>query len=240
MQLNWSEAFGQIIHSPYLGLLLTLASFQLGLKVYERSKQQPFLHPVLVSVFSLCAVLLATELTYEQYMESAQSISLFLGPVIVALAIPLYENLKLLKRYWLGFVLSNIIAGSITILVAVAIVYFAGGLETSYQTMWSKSITTAIAIEVAPVMGGLAPLAAAIVMFTGIIGALMAPSLFKLFKIHEAPAQGCALGICAHAVGTAKALEMGSTQGAFAALSMSFMGLVCALVLPLILYETFL
>lgn len=232
---NWQAAWQTIISSPYLGLLLTLLSFQLGLWVYKKSKQQPFLHPVFISVMSLVAVLLSTGITYQHYMQSAQTISLFLGPVIVALAIPLYENLKLLKRYWLGFVLSNILGGSVTILVAVGIIYMGSGSDVSLSTMWSKSITTAIAIEVAPAIGGLAPLAAAIVMFTGIFGALMAPSLFKMFGITQAPAQGCALGVCAHAVGTAKALELGSTQGAFAALSMSFMGLLCALLLPFLL-----
>ena len=232
MELHWQQAIHSLIDSPYLGLLLTLISFQLGLWVYDKSNRQPFLHPVLISVLSVCAVLLLTDLSYDSYMQSAQSISLFLGPVIVALAIPLYENLKLLKRYWLGFVLSNIIAGSFTILVAVAIIYLGSGSETSLQTMWTKSITTAIAIEVAPTIGGVAALAAAIVMFTGILGALMAPSIFRICGITQAPAQGCALGVCAHAVGTAKALELGSTQGAFAALSMSFMGLLCALVLP--------
>jgi predicted murein hydrolase (TIGR00659 family) len=235
MMLNWQGAWQTVLSSPYLGLLLTLLSFQFGLWIYQKSKQQPFLHPVFISVMSLVAVLLATDISYQHYMQSAQSISLFLGPVIVALAIPLYENLKLLKRFWFGFVLSNIIAGSVTILVAVSIIYLGSGSEVSLNTMWSKSITTAIAIEVAPSIGGLAPLAAAIVMFTGIFGALMAPSLFKLCGITQAPAQGCALGVCAHAVGTAKALELGSTQGAFAALSMSFMGLLCALLLPFLL-----
>ena len=233
--LNWQAAWQTIINSPYLGLLLTLLSFQLGLWVYKKSKQQPFLHPVFISVMSLVAVLLSTGISYQHYMQSAQTISLFLGPVIVALAIPLYENLKLLKRYWLGFVLSNVLGGSVTILVAVGIIYMGSGSDVSLSTMWSKSITTAIAIEVAPAIGGLAPLAAAIVMFTGIFGALMAPSLFKMFGITQAPAQGCALGVCAHAVGTARALEMGGVQGAFAALSMCFMALLCALVLPFML-----
>lgn len=102
--------------------------------------------------------------------------------------------------------------------------------------MWTKSITTAFALQIAPQIGGLASVAAAIIMFTGILGALMAPTLFRWFNIHAAPAQGCALGVCAHAVGTSKALEYGSEQGAFAALSMSFMGMLCAFTLPFLLH----
>ncbi|NVK38892.1 MAG: LrgB family protein [Gammaproteobacteria bacterium] len=235
MSLNWQDAWHAIWLSPYLGMLLTLISFQIGLWLFRKSRQKPFLHPVMVSVVSLCAVVLLTDLTFERYMESAHILSQFLGPVIVALAIPLYENLKSLRQYWLPFLLSNVIGGAITILVAVGVLYLLGGSDMSVNSMWTKSITTAFALQIAPQIGGLASVAAAIIMFTGIFGALMAPSLFRMFNIHAAPAQGCALGICAHAVGTSKALEFGSEQGAFAALSMSFMGVLCAFTLPFLL-----
>ncbi len=230
--MHWQAAISSLWQSPYLGIFLTLLSFQLGLFLYSRSGSQPWLHPVLVSVFSLCAVILCTDLSYGRYMDSAQFLSQLLGPAIVALAVPLYENFKLLKRYWLAFVASNLVAGAFTIGLAVLIVYVGQGSEVSVNTMWTKSITTAIAIEIAPGIGGVAALAAALVMFTGILGSLIAPSLFKVFNINHPAAQGTALGVCAHAVGTARALEMGSIQGAFAALSMSFMGLLCALLLP--------
>lgn len=235
MNLEWQPAAQAVWQSPYLGLLLTLLSFQLGLWLFRISEQKPFLHPVMVSVLGVCAVVVLTDLSFERYMESAHILSQFLGPVIVALAIPLYENLKALRQYWLPFLLSNVIGGAFTILVAVAVLYFAGGSDMSIHSMWTKSITTAFALEIAPQIGGMASVAAAIIMFTGILGALMAPTLFRLCKITQAPAQGCALGVCAHAVGTAKALEYGSEQGAFAALSMSFMGVLCAFALPFLL-----
>ncbi len=230
--MHWQAATDTLWQSPYLGLLLTLLSFQLGLFLYRRTGSQPWLHPVLVSVVALCSIILCSDLSYSRYMDSAQFLSQLLGPVIVALAVPLYENFKLLKRYWVAFVVSNVLAGAFTIGLAVAIVYLGQGSEVSMNTMWTKSITTAIAIELAPGIGGVAALAAALVMFTGIFGSVIAPWLFKVFNIHHAAAQGTALGVCAHAVGTARALEMGSVQGAFAALSMSFMGLLCALLLP--------
>ena len=235
MNLHWQSAFNAVWMSPYLGLLLTIMSFQVGLWLFRKSHQQPILHPVMVSVVSLCAVVYVTDLSFERYMQSAQTISQFLGPVIVALAIPLYENLKALRQYWLPFVLSNVLGGALTIGIAVAILMVAGGSELAVNSMWTKSITTAFALQIAPQIGGLPALAAAIIMFTGIFGAVMAPWLFKVFKIEQAPAQGCALGVCAHAVGTAKALEFGSVQGAFAALSMSFMGILCAFSLPFLL-----
>ena len=230
--MHWQAAVSALWQSPYLGMFLTLLSFQLGLFLYRRTGNQPWLHPVLVSVIILCTVILWSDLTYSRYMASAQFLSQLLGPVIVALAVPLYETFKLLKRYWLAFMVSNVVAGAFTIARAVAIVYLGQGSEVSMNTMWTKSITTAIAIELAPGIGGVAALAAALVMFTGIFGSLIAPWLFKVFKIEHAAAQGTALGVCAHAVGTARALEMGSVQGAFAALSMSFMGLLCALFIP--------
>lgn len=235
MTLHWQQAWDSVWLSPYLGLLLTLISFQCGLWLFRKSAQKPYLHPVLVSVMSLCVIVLFTDLSFERYMESAQAISQFLGPVIVALAIPLYENLKALRQYWLPFVLSNVIGGAITIVVAIGVLAVMGGSDLTVNSMWTKSITTAFALQIAPEIGGLPALAAAIIMFTGIFGAIMAPPLFKLCGITSAPAQGCSLGITAHAVGTSKALEMGSEQGAFAALSMSFMGVLCAFALPLLL-----
>jgi len=235
MSLNWQSAWDSVWQSPYLGLMLTLISFQMGLWLFRKSSQKPYLHPVMVSVVTLCVIVIFTDLTFARYMESAQVISLFLGPVIVALAIPLYENLKALKQFWLPFVLSNVIGGAITIAVAVGVLFAFGSSEQIIDSMWTKSITTAFALQIAPEIGGLPALAAAIIMFTGIFGAIMAPPLFKLCGITSAPAQGCSLGITAHAVGTSKALEMGSEQGAFAALSMSFMGVLCAFTLPFLL-----
>ena len=235
MSLNWQSAWDSVWQSPYLGLMLTLMSFQMGLWLFRKSSQKPYLHPVMVSVVTLCVIVIFTDLTFERYMESAQVISLFLGPVIVALAIPLYENLKALKQYWLPFVVSNVLGGAVTIAVAVGVLFAFGSSEQIIDSMWTKSITTAFALQIAPEIGGLPALAAAIIMFTGIFGAIMAPPLFKLCGITSAPAQGCSLGITAHAVGTSKALEMGSEQGAFAALSMSFMGVLCAFTLPFLL-----
>lgn len=233
--MHWQTALSGVWQSPYLGLLLTLMSFQAGLVLFKRSGSKPWLHPVLVSAASLCAVILLTDLSYERYFESAHFLNQILGPVIVALAIPLYENINLLKRYWFAFVVSNVVGGGVTICLAVAIVYLGQGSDVSVNTMWTKSITTAIAIDLAPGIGGVAALAAALVMFTGVFGAMIAPSLLRLFRINHAAAQGTALGVCAHAVGTARALEMGSVQGAFAALSMCFMALLCALLLPFML-----
>jgi len=233
--LNWQGAWEQLINSPYFGLFLTLLSFQLGLKLFTLSKKNPLLHPVLVSVVSICAVLLGLGISFEQYYQGAQLLSFLLGPVIVALAIPLYENLKVLRQYWLAFFVSNVIGGAATILVAVYMTQWFGLSPETTGSMWTKSITTAFAIELTPGLGGIAAVAAAIVMVTGIVGAIVGPTVFRLVGIHNAAAQGTALGVCAHAVGTARALELGSQQGAFAALSMSLMGILCAFLLPLIL-----
>ena len=230
--LQWSAAWDAILNSAYLGLFITLLSFQLGLKLFAVSGRNPLLHPVLVSVLSTCAVLLGLNISFEQYYHGAQFLSLLLGPVVVALAIPLYENLKALRQYWLPFLLANVLGGAVTIGLAVWLCYVWDLSATSIASMWTKSITTAFAIELAPELGGIAAVAAAIVMVTGIVGAVIGPWVFQWTGIRHSAAQGTALGICAHAVGTARALELGSQQGAFAALSMSVMGILCALILP--------
>jgi len=233
--VNIQHAWLAAWNSPYLGLFLTLLSFQLGLWVFRKSQQKPWLHPVMVSVVMLCLIVWLTDLSFERYMSSAKVLSDLLGPVIVALAIPLYENLRSVRRYWLPFVLANVLGGTVTILVAVGALWLLGGSSDVVQSMWTKSITTAFALQIAPGIGAIPAIAAAIIMFTGIFGAIMAPALFRLCGITAPMAQGASLGICAHAVGTSKALELGSEQGAFAALSMSFMGILCALTLPVLL-----
>ncbi len=236
MTFDWHNGWYAIMTSPYLGLFLTLLSFQVGVKLYQKSHQHLLLHPVLVSVLSLIALLTLTGLNFKTYYASAQWLNHILGPVIVALAVPLYENVKALRRYWLAFLLSTVLGGTVTILVAVAICWGMDLSTSTTATMWTKSITTAIAMEVAPGLGGIASLAAAMVMITGILGAMIGPLLLKWARVTHPAAQGTALGVCAHAVGTARALELGSEQGAFAALSMSVMGLMCALTLPYIIW----
>lgn len=233
--MSLQHAFVQVSQNPFFGILLTLLSFKAGLWIYQRYQQRPYLHPVLLGVVLVISCLFVLGISFDTYYKGARWLHWFLGPVIVALAVPLYDNLKTLRRYWLPFFTALLLGGSATIALAVFILWLCDASLVSQHTMWTKSITTAIAVEVAPKIGGIAALAAAIVMITGILAAIIGPGLLKLAGIHHPAAQGTALGVCGHAVGTAQAMEMGSEAGAFAALSMSLMGILCALLLPLIL-----
>ncbi|MCP5325442.1 MAG: LrgB family protein [Oceanospirillaceae bacterium] len=235
MSISLDSGLYQVTHNPLFGILLTLLSFKAGLYIYQRYGRLPYLHPVLLSVLLVIACLLGLGLSFDAYYKGAKALHWCLGPVIVALAVPLYENLKTLRRHWLPFFTALLLGGSGTIVCAVFILWLCDASLVSQNTMWSKSITTAIAVEVAPKIGGIAALAAAIVMVTGILAAVTGPWLLKVTGIHHPAAQGTALGVCGHAVGTARALEIGSEAGAFAALSMGIMGILCALLLPLIL-----
>lgn len=235
MSLALHDAFSQVTHNPLFGILLTLLSFKAGLWIYQHYARRPWLHPVLLSVLIVIACLLSLGISFDAYYKGARALHWCLGPVIVALAVPLYENLKTLRRHWFAFFTALLLGGAATITLAVFILWLCDASLVSQHTMWTKSITTAIAVEVAPKIGGIAALAAAIVMVTGILAAIIGPALLKWAGIHHPAAQGTALGVCGHAVGTARALELGSEAGAFAALSMGMMGILCALLLPLIL-----
>lgn len=232
--MSLQQAFTQVSHNPLFGILLTLLCFKAGLWIYQRYQQRPYLHPVLLAVSLVIMFLLLTGISFDTYYKGARWLHWLLGPVIVALAVPLYENLKTLRRHWLPFFTALLLGGSATIGLAVFILWLCDASSVSQHTMWTKSITTAIAVEVAPKIGGIAALAAALVMITGILAAIIGPTLLRFCGIHHPAAQGTALGVCGHAVGTAQAMEMNPQAGAFAALSMGLMGILCALLLPLI------
>lgn len=228
--------FEFILQHPLFGLVITLVSFRLGQIAYDRSGKKTYCQPVVVGMALVILVLLVFNIPYSQYFESAKPLHLLLGPVTIALAIPLYQNLKRIRALLLPIVLTVFIASTITVGLAVIILCVFGASEISLLSMSTKSITTPIAMIVSEEIGGLASLSATFVMTTGVLGAVLGPPILDRLGIKDDGVKGFALGLTAHAVGTARALEISEECGAFSALAMGLTGIFTAIFLPLIIF----
>jgi predicted murein hydrolase (TIGR00659 family) len=220
--------------NPLLHLTLTLLAYQFGDWVYRRAGRNPLLNPVMISVAVLVAILLATGTDYDTYFEGAQFVHFLLGPATVALAIPLYGQFHMVRRSAVA-ILASILAGSLT--AAASAVFIAWALGASAQTVASiapKSITAAIAMGISEKIGGLPSLTAVLVIATGIIGASLGPLLLNLMGVKDWAARGLAIGVAAHGIGTARALQVNEVAGAFAGLAMGLNALATAILLPLL------
>ena len=185
-----------------------------------------FLNPLLISIIFVIGVVMLCGVDYESYENSAQYLSYLLTPATVCLAVPLYQQMTLLKKN-LAAVACGILAGVLASLGSVLLLAFLFGLEHDvYVTLLPKSITTAIGMGVSEELGGLVTITVAVIIVTGVIGNVIGEAVCKLFRIYEPIAKGLALGTSAHAIGTAKALEMGEVEGAMSSLAIAVAGLL--------------
>ena len=222
--------------SPLLWLALTLLSYLGSVALYRRSGHNPFLIPVLTSVAFTIAVLMLTGTPYPTYFEGAKFVHFLIGPATVALAVPLFSQFSRLRRIWRP-VLVALLVGSVTAIVsAVGIAWALGASRETLLSLAPKSATMPIAMALAGQIGGLPSLAAVAVAITGIAGTIMARPLLNLAGIRDPAVRGFALGITAHAIGTARALQVHETAGAFSALAMALNGVATAVLMPLLVW----
>ena len=214
-----------IEHSLFFGPVISLVVYEGGL-LMKRKYKLAVLNPLLITAIVLIAFLALTNVEYESYNASAKYISYFLTPATVALAVPLYEQLKLLKET-LAAVLCGLLAGVLTSLVSIFLLSKLFGLNhEQYVTLLPKSITTAIGMGVSEEMGGITAITVAVICVTGMIGDITSEWLYKILKIRHPIAKGLALGTASHAMGTAKAMEMGEVEGAMGSLAIVTAGLL--------------
>lgn len=232
MTADWLGAWQALTHHPLFGIGITLGAYQVAMAAYERTRWV-FLQPVLVSMLTVIGILLLSGLSFAEYKNSVAALTLLLGPATVALAVPLYLNLRRIRQLFWPIVITLALAGTFATVMGVGLAWVFGAEHIMLMSMAPKSVTSPIAMLVADQIGGIAALAAVFVMITGVIGAIVGPSILRLCRVHHPAAQGLALGITAHAVGTARALQDSDEAGAFAALAMSLMGVITAVLLPL-------
>ena len=232
MSLDWHGAVQAVIHHPLFGIGITLGAYQVVIAAYEKTRWL-FLQPVLVSMLVVIGVLLSCGLTYAEYRKSTEIMNILLGPATVALAVPLYLNLRRIRQlFWPTFT-TLIVGGVFATGICLLLGWWFGAEHMILMTLAPKSVTSPIAMLVAEQIGGVAALAAVFVLITGVIGAIFGPALLSMLGVHSPEARGMALGLTAHAVGTSVALQESEECGAFAALAMSLMGVATAVFLPL-------
>ena len=215
------------------GLAVSMLILLMGVELAKESLNM-ILHPALVDFSWLVIVILAVfHIDYQSYANGADLLSYLLTPATVCLAIPLYKQLELLRQHLIA-VASAIVAGVAGSVGSIYVMCRFFRLEhTHYVTLLPKSITTAIGMGVSEEAGGIVTLTVISIIITGILGNIIADWLFQIFKIEEPIAKGLALGTAAHAIGTAKALELGEIEGAMSSLSIAVAGLLTVVVVPL-------
>ena len=224
----------ELLTSKIFSVTITLLVFFVAQKMYQRWKHA-LLNPVLLSIITLIGFLKVSDISYDTYFKGGQVISFFLGPAVVALGVPLYLQLEEIKRRG-KLILCSVIAGSIVgILSAAGIAGMLGASREVMISMAPKSVTTPIAIGITEKLGGIPPLTAAIVISTGILGAVLGPGLLKRLNIYSPTAFGLAIGTASHGIGTARAVEEGDVQGAMTGLAICLNGIVTAILTPFLI-----
>ena len=213
--------------SVFFGLFLSFLSYGAGVYLKRKFKLSIF-NPLLISIILTILVLVIFRVDYEVYYDGAKYISYLLTPATVCLAIPLYRQLELLKQHATAILLgvcSGVVASMGGIFVIAALFHLS---HEEYVTFLPKSITTAIGMGVSEELGGIVTITVAIIILTGIIGNVIASTVCKVFRIEEPIAKGLAIGTAAHAIGTARALEMGPIEGAMSSLAVAVAGILTA------------
>jgi len=224
-----------LLNMPLFWATLTIAGFVIGQHIYRLSGNNPFTQPVLLGLLLVVVVVELSGTSYHTYMQGGDYLHQMLGPVVVMLAVPMAEFMASMRRQWLRILLAVSLGSGATIVVAGGLTYWYLADSVVANTIMTKSVTTPVAVAIAEQVGGIPALSSAFVMITGLLGALMVPSILKLARITEPQAQGVALGVCAHAIGTARALELGQQQAAYSAMAMTLTGTLHAIILPLVL-----
>ena len=223
----------EIMMNVPLMLCLTIGAYLLGLWVKNKSGLS-LLHPFIISVPVIIAVLKVMDIPYDYYFESNFLIDFMLGPSVVALGYLLYEKRTIIRQNLVG-ILSSVLAGSIVGVLCVILVGRLCGLDEIFLlSLEAKSVTTPIAMDITASLGGNLALAAVSVIICGFLGAVAGPFVLKVFRIKSPVAKGLAMGCASHGIGTSRAIEMGTVEGAVSGLSIALMGITTAIVVPII------
>ena len=230
-----TEVWVYLSANPLLWLTATMVAYIAGHLLYPKSGKNPLVNSVAIAVIVLIALLWATDTDYTRYFDGAQFVHFMLGPAVVALAVPLYENRREVRRTILPIVLA-LLAGSTTAVVsAVGIAVALGASMETVTSLAPKSVASPIAMGIAERIGGLPSLTAGLVIITGILGAIIGTPLFNAMGVKDWRARGFAMGVTAHGIGTARAFQVNEVAGTFAAIALGLNGVVTAILLPLLI-----
>ena len=212
-------------NSVFFGVMISILAYELGMFLKKKFKFA-FFNPLLISIIVVILVLTLLHVDYDSYNAGGKYLSYLLTPATVCLAIPLYEQLAELKKNFVA-IIAGIVSGTLTSLTVILVLSILFHLNhQQYVTLLPKSITTAIGMGVSEELGGIVTITVAVIVVTGVLGNVIADLVCKLFRITDTVAKGVGIGTASHAIGTARALEMGQVEGAMSSLSIAVAGLL--------------
>ncbi len=223
-----------ILDTPIFGIILTISFFNIALYIQRKTKIS-ILNPLLISILGIILFLKLSDIPYTNYKIGADAINYFLGPVTIVLAVPLYKQFDLFKRHMIE-IIAGICCGVISSFISIIII---GRLTNSntdiINSLIPKSITTPMGLSLTNTLSGIESITVVAIVLTGILGAIVAPIIFKIGNIKHPVAKGIALGTSAHALGTTKALEMGEVEGAMSGLAIGIAGIITVILVPILI-----
>ena len=211
--------------SVYFGVLISLSSYILGIWIRKKTRLS-YMNPLLIAIIITICVLLISGVSYKSYSSNSSWISYLLTPATICLAVPLYQQMELLKKNSKA-ILFGILSGVLSSLVSILLLALLFSFDhNTYVTFLPKSITTAIGMGISEELGGYVSISVVVIIITGVLGNIFAEGFLKLLHVEEPIAKGIAIGCSSHAVGTAKAMEMGAVEGAISGLSIVVCGIL--------------
>jgi len=223
-----------VFETEIFGVILTILFFNIGIYIQKKTNK-PIFNPLLIAILGIILFLSITKIPYESYKLGGDRINFFLGPVTIVLAVPLYKQFDLFKKYLLE-ILIGISCGVVVSFISIKLIgHFTNADVDIINSLIPKSITTPMGISLTKTLNGVEAITVVSIILTGILGAIISPIVFKIGKINNPVAKGIALGTSAHALGTTKALEMGEVEGAMSGLSIGISGIITVILIPIII-----
>ena len=232
---KWQTITTLILTSPLTGLAITLLVYCAAMKLYRQSGHNAVVNPVIISIVTIITILLITGISYQDYYNGGKYIHFFLGPAVVALAVPLYEQIHRIKKIMLPILISLIASIFIGCFSAIFLADWLGASLLTQISISPKSVTTPVAMGISENIGGIVSLTAGLATTTGVIGAIFGTKVFALMGIKDDTIKGIAMGLTSHGIGTARAFQVSNTMGAFSGLAMAITAFTTAFMLPWLL-----
>lgn len=218
-----------------IAIIGTVASYFIGRAIYNYT-QIPLLLPIIVAVLIIVTVLVVGDIAYETYMTGGKWIHALLGPAVVSLAYPLYEQRDLLKRLAIPILIGSLIGALIGVFSGFILAKFARLDDELLYSLLPKSVTTPVAMDISESLGGIGSLAAVLVIIAGLTGVLLGPFMFKIFRLHSEIAYGVGFGSASHAIGTASAFENSELAGSISTISMIVNAVFVSFLTPVLVH----
>ena len=219
----------ELLSSSVFWMFLSIACYAIGIRIQQKTSS-PLCNPLLIASVLVGAVLVGTGTAYKTYEQSGTLISFFLTPATVALAVPIFRKLDVLRANLLPILAGALVGSAVSIASVIGFSRLFGLSDVTMRSLVPKSVTTPIAVALSDMLGGLSAVTAISVVFTGIVGAILLPGFLNALGVKDPVQMGLSIGTASHAVGTSRAIELGETEGAMSGLAIGIAGLLTALI----------